>query len=87
MKFLKKEAVLEGYWQKTTSRGRPCRMYHVNPAKLELATQLAALWQKYQAKQTKTIRLSSARPAKAFAFVHPSESSTDRRVVAVERCS
>jgi DNA-binding PadR family transcriptional regulator len=47
LKFLEDETVVDGYWQKVEGRGRPRRMYQVKPEKLELANQLAGLWQKY----------------------------------------
>jgi DNA-binding PadR family transcriptional regulator len=47
LKFLEDETVIEGYWQRVEGRGRPRRMYQVVAEKLELANQLASLWQQY----------------------------------------
>lgn len=47
LKFLEDEAVVEGYWQKVEGRGRPRRMYQVKVEQLEVAHQLAKLWQRY----------------------------------------
>jgi DNA-binding PadR family transcriptional regulator len=47
LKFLEDETVIEGYWQRVEGRGRPRRMYQVVAEQLELANQLASLWQKY----------------------------------------
>ena len=47
LKFLEDEGVVEGYWQKVEGRGRPRRMYQIMPEKMELASQLSELWQKY----------------------------------------
>jgi DNA-binding PadR family transcriptional regulator len=47
LKFLEDETVIEGYWQRVEGRGRPRRMYQVVAEQLELANQLASLWQTY----------------------------------------
>ncbi len=47
LKFLEEENVIEGYWKKVEGRGRPRRMYQVNPDALQHAQELSQLWADY----------------------------------------
>jgi len=47
LKFLEEEEAIDGYWQKVEGRGRPRRMYSLNPNARIQAEELAALWQSY----------------------------------------
>jgi DNA-binding PadR family transcriptional regulator len=47
LKFLEDEEILDCYWQKMETRGRPRRMYQIKKNKIELAKQIARLWYKY----------------------------------------
>jgi DNA-binding PadR family transcriptional regulator len=47
LKFLEDEEILDCYWQKMETRGRPRRMYQIKKDKIELAKQIARLWYKY----------------------------------------
>ncbi len=49
LKFLEEEELVSGYWQKLEGRGRPRRMYRLNPAKVKQSEELAALWEQYAA--------------------------------------
>lgn len=47
LKFLEDEKAITGYWRKVEGRGRPRRMYQINPDWLPQAQELASLWQGY----------------------------------------
>ncbi len=47
LKFLEDEKAITGYWRKVEGRGRPRRMYQINPDWLPQAQELARLWQGY----------------------------------------
>lgn len=47
LKFLEEADAIEGYWQKVAGRGRPRRMYSLNPEAQAQARELAGLWQNY----------------------------------------
>ncbi|MBK4729762.1 helix-turn-helix transcriptional regulator [Oxynema sp. CENA135] len=47
LKFLETENTIRGYWKKVEGRGRPRRMYQVNPDWQAKARDLAKLWQQY----------------------------------------
>lgn len=47
LKFLEDEKAITGYWKKVEGRGRPRRMYQINPDWLSEARNLASLWQQY----------------------------------------
>lgn len=66
LKFLEKEEVIQGYWQKVVGRGRPRRMYRINPAVQGQAQELAQLWQQYLSKWG-TPELTSLRTASSAA--------------------
>ncbi len=44
LKFLESETAIAAYWKKVEGRGRPRRMYQVNPEWHQQAQKLAALW-------------------------------------------
>ncbi len=47
LKFLESERVLSSYWKKVEGRGRPRRMYQLEPQWSRQAAELARLWQEY----------------------------------------
>jgi DNA-binding PadR family transcriptional regulator len=47
LKFLEEAEAIDGYWQKVEGRGRPRRMYSLNPTSRIQAEELAGLWQYY----------------------------------------
>lgn len=47
LKFLEDQAAIDGYWKKVEGRGRPRRMYRLNPDWRMQAEQLADLWINY----------------------------------------
>lgn len=47
LKFLEDEKAITGYWRKVEGRGRPRRMYQINPDWLPQAQELAHLWRGY----------------------------------------
>lgn len=47
LKFLEEEFAITGYWKKVKGRGRPRRMYQLNPHWRKEAQELARLWQDY----------------------------------------
>jgi DNA-binding PadR family transcriptional regulator len=47
LKFLEDAAAITGYWKKVEGRGRPRRMYQVNPDWQPKAQDLAHLWSGY----------------------------------------
>lgn len=47
LKFLEDRQGITSHWQKVQGRGRPRRMYHVNPEWQDQAQNLARLWQQY----------------------------------------
>ncbi len=56
LKFLEDEGAIGGYWKKVEGRGRPRRMYQIQPEWQERSEELAQLWQGYI---TQTISPSS----------------------------
>lgn len=46
LKFLEDKKAITSYWQKVQGRGRPRRMYYVNP-EWQQAQDLAHLWREY----------------------------------------
>ncbi|MDV2997189.1 MAG: hypothetical protein N4J56_006894 [Chroococcidiopsis sp. SAG 2025] len=59
LKFLESEGAISGSWHKVEGRGRPRRIYQLNPAWHDEARKLAALW-RYFTTQQQQIRLSVA---------------------------
>ncbi|WP_204141004.1 PadR family transcriptional regulator [Halomicronema sp. CCY15110] len=58
LKFLEDQSAIDGYWKKVEGRGRPRRMYRLNPDWRMQAEELADLWVNYmrdRASQTKTV--------------------------------
>jgi DNA-binding PadR family transcriptional regulator len=47
LKFLEDKSAIAGYWKKVEGRGRPRRMYQVNPDWQPQAQELAHLWYGY----------------------------------------
>jgi DNA-binding PadR family transcriptional regulator len=57
LKFLEDQSAIDGYWKKVEGRGRPRRMYRLNPDWRMQAEELADLWVNYmrdRASQSKT---------------------------------
>ena len=46
-KFLEDENAIDGYWKKVEGRGRPRRMYRLNPDWRLQAEELAEFWKTY----------------------------------------
>jgi DNA-binding PadR family transcriptional regulator len=47
LKFLEESGTITGYWKKVEGRGRPRKMYHIEPRFQLQARKLAGLWEKY----------------------------------------
>lgn len=47
LKFLEDEGALDGYWKKVEGRGRPRRMYRLNPDCRMQAEELAEFWRRH----------------------------------------
>lgn len=47
LKFLESSKLITGYWKKVEGRGRPRRMFQINPEMHSQADELAKLWQSY----------------------------------------
>lgn len=47
LKFLEDQQSIDGYWKKVEGRGRPRRMYRLNPDWRMQAEELAELWRNY----------------------------------------
>lgn len=47
LKFLEDQKAIDGYWKKVEGRGRPRRMYRLNPDWRMMAEELAELWEQY----------------------------------------
>lgn len=52
LKFLEDQQAIDGYWKKVEGRGRPRRMYRLNPDWRMQAEELAELWQRYMQERT-----------------------------------
>ncbi len=48
LSFLESEQVISSYWKKAGGRGRPRRMYQLEPQLLLQGQKLAELWQNYK---------------------------------------
>ncbi len=58
LKFLEDQVAIDGYWKKVEGRGRPRRMYRLNPDWRMQAEELADLWTNYmksRVSQTQTV--------------------------------
>jgi DNA-binding PadR family transcriptional regulator len=49
LKFLEDAGLISGYWKKVEGRGRPRRMYQLNPDWKPKAEELAKFWKSYTA--------------------------------------
>ncbi|MDB9527953.1 PadR family transcriptional regulator [Oscillatoria sp. CS-180] len=47
LKFLEDQQSIDGYWKKVEGRGRPRRMYRLNPDWRMQAEELAEMWRSY----------------------------------------
>ncbi|MEM6839183.1 MAG: PadR family transcriptional regulator [Cyanobacteria bacterium P01_C01_bin.120] len=47
LKFLEDQSAIDGYWKKVEGRGRPRRMYRLNPDWRMQAEELSDLWVSY----------------------------------------
>ena len=47
VKFLEANDTISGYWKKVEGRGRPRRMYRIDPEWTEQAKELARFWSQY----------------------------------------
>ncbi|WP_299490153.1 helix-turn-helix transcriptional regulator [Acaryochloris sp. IP29b_bin.137] len=56
LNFLIDEAMLSGYWQNESGRGRPRRMYQVADGREEDAQQLAQLWHNFLGKSGEPLK-------------------------------
>ena len=52
LKFLEDQKAIDGYWKKVEGRGRPRRMYRLNPDWRMQAEELAELWRNYMNDRT-----------------------------------
>ena len=52
LKFLEDQKAIDGYWKKVEGRGRPRRMYRLNPDWRMQAEELADMWQNYMSDRT-----------------------------------
>ena len=52
LKFLEDEKMVDGYWKKVEGRGRPRRMYRLNPDWRLQAENLSELWKAYMGNAT-----------------------------------
>jgi DNA-binding PadR family transcriptional regulator len=64
LKFLEKESIIQGYWQKVVGRGRPRRMYRIDDSARAQANELGQLWLNYIERQgTQSLAHQSVMPA------------------------
>ncbi len=57
VQFLTDEEIIRPYWQKLSGRGRPKRMYTIQPKKWDEAKQLAQLWRQSLSKDHRTAKV------------------------------
>lgn len=55
LKFLEEAGTITGHWKKVEGRGRPRRMYQVNPESHQQAEELASFWREYITKDNKAM--------------------------------
>lgn len=60
LKFLEDENAIDGYWKKVEGRGRPRRMYRLNPDWRMQAEDLAEFWKTYMGNSIKPARKASS---------------------------
>jgi len=63
LKFLEDEQAINGYWKKVEGRGRPRRMYRLNPDWRMRAEELAELWHQYMKERLNTTHYEHSRVA------------------------
>jgi len=63
LKFLEDEQAINGYWKKVEGRGRPRRMYRLNPDWRMRAEELAELWHQYMKERLNTPHYEHSRVA------------------------
>lgn len=51
LKFLEDQQSIDGYWKKVEGRGRPRRMYRLNPDWRMQAEELAEMWRNYMSER------------------------------------
>jgi DNA-binding PadR family transcriptional regulator len=56
LKFLEDENAVDGYWKKVEGRGRPRRMYRLNPNWRLRAEELSEFWKNYMGEAAKEIQ-------------------------------
>jgi DNA-binding PadR family transcriptional regulator len=60
VKFLEASGTIVGYWKKVEGRGRPRRMYQINPDWRNKAAELASFWEQYSHPHSKPILYTSS---------------------------
>lgn len=58
LKFLEEEDIIIGYWKKVEGRGRPRRMYQIQPSAQQHAQELSQLWHEYVQRYNNTSQSS-----------------------------
>ncbi len=61
LKFLEDENAVDGYWKKVEGRGRPRRMYRLNPDWRMRAEELSEFWKNYMGEATKAVAYQESR--------------------------
>jgi DNA-binding PadR family transcriptional regulator len=61
LKFLEDENAVDGYWKKVEGRGRPRRMYRLNPDWRLRAEELAEFWKNYMGEAVKEMSYEGSR--------------------------
>ena len=65
VKFLEASGTIVGYWKKVEGRGRPRRMYQIDPEWTAKAKELAHFWQRYSSGHP-TVKNTSAFDSRAL---------------------
>lgn len=60
IKFLEASGTIAGYWKKVEGRGRPRRMYRIEPDWRSKAKELAYFWKQYSHASSTTVNSSPA---------------------------
>jgi DNA-binding PadR family transcriptional regulator len=61
LKFLEDENAVDGYWKKVEGRGRPRRMYRLNPDWRMRAEELSEFWKNYMGEAAKAVSYEETR--------------------------
>jgi DNA-binding PadR family transcriptional regulator len=61
LKFLEDEKAVDGYWKKVEGRGRPRRMYRLNPDWRLRAEELAEFWKTYMGEAVQGVSFQANR--------------------------